>query len=78
MEKERQAHEKEEEAKKAKANKIKEEFADAGTEWEQDKQEMQRMQREKLLAGKVQGSAQKAEAVGSDGQRGKVDKVQAV
>ena len=41
MEKERLAREKEEEEKNLKEQKIKEEFGDANTQWEQDKQQME-------------------------------------
>jgi mannan polymerase II complex ANP1 subunit len=65
MENERLAREKEEEAKKAKAAKIKEEFGDAGSEWEQDKQEMlalEAKEQEAAAQGAAQGAAQKAAA----------------
>jgi mannan polymerase II complex ANP1 subunit len=61
MENERLAREKEEEAKKAKAAKIKEEFGDAGSEWEQDKQEMLALEAKEQEAA-AQGAAQKAAA----------------
>lgn len=64
MERERIAREKEEEERKIKEQQIKEEFGDANTQWEQDKQQMQDLKLQdhgsEKEAGSNQGAAAKA------------------
>ncbi|EHK20245.1 glycosyltransferase family 62 protein [Trichoderma virens Gv29-8] len=62
MERERIAREKEEEERKIKEAQIKEEFGDANTQWEQDKQQMQDLKDRGSVkeAGSNQGAAAKA------------------
>ena len=62
MERERIAREKEEEERKIKEQQIKEEFGDANTQWEQDKQQMQDLKDRGSVkeAGSNQGAAAKA------------------
>jgi mannan polymerase II complex ANP1 subunit len=67
MERERIAREKEEEERKKKEAQIKEEFGDANSQWEQDKQQMQDLKlqdrggdKEAAAAGVNQGAAAKA------------------
>jgi mannan polymerase II complex ANP1 subunit len=72
MERERIAREKEEEDRKLKEQQIKEEFGDANSQWEQDKQQMQDLKLQdqggNKEAGLNQGAAAKA-AGAIDGQK---------
>jgi mannan polymerase II complex ANP1 subunit len=62
MERERIAREKEEEERKIKEQQIKEEFGDANSQWEQDKQQMQDMKLQDRGSDKESGLNQGAAA----------------
>lgn len=73
MERERIAREKEEEERKIKEQQIKEQFGDANTQWEQDKQQMQDLKLQDRGSDKESGSNQgaAAKAAGAiEGQKG--------